>query len=52
MKVMLEARGLWEAVTTDTVERQEDRWAMEAILRAVPTEMHRSLAAKKTSKAA
>ncbi|WVZ79351.1 hypothetical protein U9M48_026940 [Paspalum notatum var. saurae] len=49
MKVMLEARRLWEAVEAGTTERQEDRWAMEAILRAVPPEMHRSTGAKKTS---
>ncbi|WVZ71930.1 hypothetical protein U9M48_020458 [Paspalum notatum var. saurae] len=52
MKVMLEARGLWEAVEAGTTERQEDRWAMEAILRAVPPEMHQSLGAKKTAKEA
>ncbi|WVZ68034.1 hypothetical protein U9M48_017025 [Paspalum notatum var. saurae] len=52
MKVMLEARGLWEAVEAGTTELQEDRWAMEAILRAVPPEMHQSLGAKKTAKEA
>ncbi|WVZ88500.1 hypothetical protein U9M48_035017 [Paspalum notatum var. saurae] len=52
MKVMLEARGLWEAVEAGTTERQEDRWAMEAILRTVPQEMHQSLGAKATAKEA
>jgi hypothetical protein len=52
MKVMMEARGLWEAVDTRNVERNEDWWAMEAILRAVPPEMHQSLGAKTTAKEA
>lgn len=52
MKVMMEARGLWEAVDTRNVERNEDWWAMEAILRAVPPEMHQSLGVKATTKEA
>ncbi|WVZ97484.1 LOW QUALITY PROTEIN: hypothetical protein U9M48_043016 [Paspalum notatum var. saurae] len=47
MMVMLEARGLWGAVETGTTERQEDRWAMEAILRAIPLEMHQVKATTK-----
>ncbi|WVZ70926.1 hypothetical protein U9M48_019555 [Paspalum notatum var. saurae] len=52
MKVMLEACGLWGAVETGTTECQEDRWAMEAILRAVPLEMHQSLGANAMAKKA
>ena len=43
MKVMMDACGLSKAVDTGNVERNEDRWAMETILRAVPPEMHQSL---------
>jgi hypothetical protein len=50
MKVMMEARGLWEAVDTSNVERSEDQWVMEASLRVVPPEMHQSLGVKVTTK--
>uniref|UniRef100_A0A453D7N0 DUF4219 domain-containing protein n=1 Tax=Aegilops tauschii subsp. strangulata TaxID=200361 RepID=A0A453D7N0_AEGTS len=39
MKVIMEARHVWKAVETGDVEYEEDRLAMEAILRSVPTEM-------------
>jgi hypothetical protein len=52
MKVKLQARGLWEAVEEDDVDYQEDRMALEALLSAVPPEMFRPLAVKKTAKEA
>ncbi|CAN6346150.1 unnamed protein product [Urochloa humidicola] len=39
MKVMLKARGLFAAVTTGPADEQEDQMAMEAILKAVPSEL-------------
>ncbi len=52
MRVMLEARGLWEAVAFDDADYSEDRMAMEIILRAVPSEMMTGLAAKGSAKGA
>ncbi|WVZ49530.1 LOW QUALITY PROTEIN: hypothetical protein U9M48_000878 [Paspalum notatum var. saurae] len=52
MQVNLEAQGLWEAIESGDVERREDRLALAALLRAVPTEMCPTLAVKKTAKAA
>ena len=52
MQVMLEARELWEAVSHGTVDRHDDRMAMEAILRATPPEMCISLHGKGTAKRA
>jgi hypothetical protein len=52
MKVMMDACGLSEAVDTGNVERNEDRWAMETILQAVPPEMHQFLGVKATTKEA
>lgn len=52
MQVMLEARDLWEVVDTGGVDRHEDRMAMEAILRATPSEMRVSLHGKGTAKRA
>ncbi|KAL6649615.1 hypothetical protein ACP70R_013839 [Stipagrostis hirtigluma subsp. patula] len=52
MQVSLEALGLWHAVESDKVERREDRQALAAILRGVPSEMKAGLAVKKTTKEA
>lgn len=52
MKVMLQARGLWDAVETGGAELQEDRMALEAILRVVPPEMISTLAVKASAKEA
>lgn len=49
IQVMLEARDLWEAVEVGDVDRHEDRMAMEAILRATPSEMRVSLHGKGTA---
>jgi hypothetical protein len=50
MRVMLQARGLWEAVETGDVDFQEDRMALEAILKAVPADLLPVLAVKETAK--
>lgn len=50
MKVMLEARQLWYAVSDGTPERETDRTAMECLLRSVPPEMLSTLASKATAK--
>lgn len=50
MKVMLQARSLWEAVNTGDTDFQEDPMAMEAILRAVPPEMLSTLVVKPMAK--
>ena len=52
MQFNLEALGLWHAVEVSDVERREDRLALAAILRAVPTEMRSGLTIKKTAKEA
>ncbi|CAO2199416.1 unnamed protein product [Urochloa humidicola] len=44
MKVMLKARGLYDAVTIGTADEQGDQMAMEAILKAVPPELVSPLA--------
>ncbi len=50
MRVMLQARGLWEAVETGDVDFQEDRMALEAVLKAVPADLLPVLAVKETAK--
>ncbi|KAL6639641.1 hypothetical protein ACP70R_023372 [Stipagrostis hirtigluma subsp. patula] len=52
MQVSLEALGLWAAVEKGGVERREDRLALAAILRAVPSEMKAGLAVKKSAREA
>ncbi|KAL6600448.1 hypothetical protein ACP70R_045248 [Stipagrostis hirtigluma subsp. patula] len=52
MKVSLEALGLWHAVELDKVDRREDRQALAAILRGVPSEMKAGLTVKETAKEA
>jgi hypothetical protein len=50
MKVKMQARRMWDAVWYGDVDFDEDRWALEALLAAVPMEMHSSLANKRTAK--
>lgn len=38
MKVMLQARGLWDAIERGDVNLQEDRMGLEAILRMISTQ--------------
>ncbi|WVZ93640.1 hypothetical protein U9M48_039605 [Paspalum notatum var. saurae] len=52
MKVSLEALGLWKAVESEKVERQDDRMALTAVLRGVPSELKATLAVKNTAKEA
>jgi hypothetical protein len=52
MQVSLEVMELWNAVEVVCKERPKDRWAMAAILRAVPPELKVGLAVKKTTKEA
>ncbi|WVZ92074.1 hypothetical protein U9M48_038168 [Paspalum notatum var. saurae] len=52
MKVSLEALGLWKAVESEKVERQDDRMALAAVLRGVPSELKATLAVKNTAKEA
>ncbi|WVZ53014.1 hypothetical protein U9M48_004007 [Paspalum notatum var. saurae] len=52
MQVSLEALELWDAVEAECKERAKDRWALAAILRAVPSEMKADLAMKKSAKEA
>jgi hypothetical protein len=50
MKVKMQARRMWGAVRYGDTNFDEDRWALEALLAAVPMEMHSSLTNKRTAK--
>jgi len=52
MKVKLQARGLWEAVTYGDVIYEDDRRALEALCAAVPADLGAALANKPTAKLA
>jgi hypothetical protein len=52
MRVQLQVHGLWEAVSEGDVDDHEDRAALAALLRAVPPELVRTLAAKDNAKVA
>jgi hypothetical protein len=52
MKVILQARGLWDVIKTGQGEYADDRSAVEAILRAVPHKMIPTLAVKNKAKEA
>ena len=52
MKVMLQARGLREAIEFGAYDLLEGRMALEAILHAVPPEMMASLAVKRSAQEA
>jgi hypothetical protein len=52
MRVMLQARGLWDAVIVGTMDYTEDRLALEVIAKAVPPELMGSIASKPSAKAA
>lgn len=52
MKVMLQARGLWDAVEHGDADFQEDRTVLEAILRVVPAKLLGTLAIKATAQEA
>jgi hypothetical protein len=46
MRVMLQARSLWEAVTEGTTDYAEDRLALEVLSKAVPPELMGLVASK------
>jgi hypothetical protein len=48
--VKMQARRMWDAVRYGDADFDEDRRALEALLVAVLTEMHSSLANKRTTK--
>jgi hypothetical protein len=50
MKVKMQARRLWDAVRYDDADFDKDRRVLEALLAAVPTEMHSSLTNKENAK--
>ena len=50
MKVKMQAWRMWDAVRYGDADFDEDRRALEALLAAVPTEMHSSLVNKRTAK--
>jgi hypothetical protein len=52
MHVMLQARGLWDAVIVGTTDCTEDRLALEVIAKAVPPELMGSIASKPSAMAA
>jgi hypothetical protein len=52
MQVNFEAQGLWEALELDNVPRRDDRMALAALLRVVPSEMRAVLTKKRTAKEA
>ena len=49
MRVMLQARGLWTAVSDDTDDFAEDRMALEVITKAVPLELMGMIANKESA---
>jgi hypothetical protein len=50
--VMLQARGLWDAVIMGTMDYTEDRLALEVIAKALPPELMGSIASKPSAMAA
>jgi hypothetical protein len=52
MRVRLHVRHMWEAVRYGDVDYYEDRWALDALIAAVPSEMQFSLSKKRTAKEA
>jgi hypothetical protein len=52
MKVQLQVAGLWDVVNTGVGETRDDRRALSAIMRKVPSELLRTLAGKDSAKAA
>jgi hypothetical protein len=52
MRVMLQARGLWDAVIVGTTDYTEDRLALEVIAKAVLLELMGSIVSKPSAMAA
>jgi uncharacterized membrane protein YgcG len=51
-RIILQARGLWDAVIVGTTDFMEDRLALEVIAKAVPPELMGSIASKPSAMAA
>jgi hypothetical protein len=52
MRVRLQVRHMWEAVRYGDVDYYEDRWVLDALIAAVPSDMQFSLSKKRTAKEA
>jgi hypothetical protein len=52
MRVRLQVRHMWEAVRYGDIDYYEDRWALDALIAVVPSEMQFSLSKKRTAKEA
>jgi hypothetical protein len=52
MRLMLQARGLWNAVTKGASDYTEDRMALEVIAKVVPPYLMGSIVSKPSAKAA
>jgi hypothetical protein len=52
MRVMLQGRHLWEVINVGVVDYTDERYALEALCKAVPKELRGSIANKTTAKAA
>jgi len=52
MRVRLQVRHMWDVIQYDDVDYDKDCWALDALIAAVPPEMHFSLSQKETAKEA
>jgi hypothetical protein len=52
MRVRLQVRHMWEAVRYDDVDYYADRWVLDALIAAVPSEMQFLLSKKQAAKEA
>jgi hypothetical protein len=52
MRIRLQVRHMWEAIRYGDVDYYEDRWALDALIAAVPPEMQFSLFKNRTDKEA
>jgi len=52
MRVKLQVRHMWEAVQYSDVDYDLDRWALDALIAVVLSEMQFSLTSKRTAKEA
>jgi hypothetical protein len=52
MRVRLQVRHMWEAVRYDDVDYYDDRWALDALIGAISSEMQFSLSKKQAAKEA
>jgi hypothetical protein len=52
MRIWLQVRHMWKAVRYGDVDYYEDRWALDALIAAVPPEIQFSISKKRTTKEA